>query len=889
MLAATRSPDKEGDNLGAIAMRDDSQVSALAAARAIESRVVELVRTIGEIVASADNSKDSAKGPTSPSSASSQAQVRSDSVFEYFCEKSILSLFVDIAKEKRQASEEGRRWGKESSFHGVVWSPDVKAQIFSTVALLVSECRNCSALYYLLSHNYINELILCMLPLQQWTDQALSKMMRPYVHMLQKIAIQLADDPHLFTFLTMQTTRESDATTFPLFSAVLETATGVFAQADSLVYGTCLVVCVNIMQIPHEPIQAWVCNAGREQRQLADHLCQRLVDRYFRIVNLTTGPVVDGIRSNAIAGQLAALKDHLAMIHEVFWSGVRGLDVRLCESLLQRVVTVLLKNLGSGKSRSFLSNVGLTDSDVIPEQEALAQVSTIFLVLLFSGLAYIPYQRMMAVSLLHEKSTPLWSSTRWLDEMDSSETYFFMPVLSDIVTGDHVRETCPNTFRSELIKGVSGQYGEWRTTASACLLQTALASEAIDDASMGLLKIIPPADDTTYQTTALETAIATYLLRDHKPSAVATQTLETVGFLAIQVLHKTILRFADHATNVESRVDFVLEHSPVWKAMLHAKSYFAQEAQKCQTITGVSDIFLDLVESVLSARYTARYDESGVPSFRNLLSQRVLATNSATAELLVRKLRDVGSNDVETTRFFVNMTFHFRSLCKVIEKLSAEVRRGATQGTSAGNTEKNRVRLDLVDIADDVTREVGGLVQKPEIGTDLDLTGRMTFRFQSAVKPNKSSPRRPGEGTPDTATRLKNISEDIGVFRSGTRLVLVLDPTDMYVVRPMKSKVENNRGTILCSISLRSVIAAADDREWLHVAVRADDVGFLIKNGNMALKFENSGGCLIVKQYLDRSRDLLRLELLDKMSKLLAEAKESGTQEPLEEKKDEQL
>jgi hypothetical protein len=37
----------------------------------------------------------------------------------------------------------------------------------------------------------------------------------------------------------------------------------------------------------------------------------------------------------------------------------------------------------------------------------------------------------------------------------------------------------------------------------------------------------------------------------------------------------------------------------------------------------------------------------------------------------------------------------------------------------------------------------------------------------------------------------------------------------------------------------------------------------------MALKFESNGTCLIVKQYLDRSREVLRQELLEKVSELL--------------------
>eukprot|EP00934_Nitzschia_sp_Nitz4_P008275 Nitzschia sp. Nitz4//scaffold114_size70088//65007//68345//NITZ4_005991-RA/size70088-augustus-gene-0.7-mRNA-1//1//CDS//3329533465//8265//frame0 len=874
MLAATRSPDKEGGNLGAMALREDSHVAALASAQAIQARVVELVKTIGVIVTESDETGNG-MGVVPATASSSTSSVRGDAVFEYFCEKSILSLLVDIAKEKRQASKEGRQWGTtESYYHGVVWSAEVKGQVFATVAQMVAECRNRSALYYLLSHNYINDLIQFMLPLQQWTDQALSKMVPPYVDMLKKIALKLAEDPDLFPCLLVpgDAAAIDGECAFPLFSAVLETATGTFAQSDSIVYGTCLVVALNIMQIPDEAIQSFVCNASVEQRCLADHLCQRLIDRYNRMVNLTTGPVVDGVRSNALAGQLAALKDQLAMVHEVFWSGIRGLDVRLCESLLQRVGMVLLRNLCSSR-RPFLSDVGKIDGDVIPEQEALAQTSTMMLAYLFSVLTYVPFQRMLAVALFHEKSTPLWSSKRWLEEVDSDK-YFFMPVLSDIVTGDQERETCPNQFRVELFKGLAGDYGEWRTIACACLFQTALNSDGMDDNSLGLLNLIPTARDDGYESTALEQSIEAYLLRSHKLSAVTCQALEFVGILAVQVLQKTILMLTKDAANTQDRIDFVLEHSPIWNGLLQAKNYFATEALNFQSTTGVSDIFLDLVETVVSSRYKVRLDGTDSPPFRNVLSQRGYATTCMTEDLLVRKFRDVNKNDVETARFYLDMAFHCRALCKVVNRMCASVLASASLPKTAESTKKGpKSRLDLFDEADEITRMVGGLIPKPEAGTDMDWTGRMTFKFRS-TRSSDGSPKKSGDATANAASsstpgRLKKLTEDMGVFRSGTKLLLVLDPTAMYVVRPIHSSLQENRGTLLCTISLRSVIAAAADGDWLHVAVRADDVGYMIKNGNMALQFENNGACLIVKQYLDRSRDVLRVDLLDKAKSIL--------------------
>ena len=60
---------------------------------------------------------------------------------------------------------------------------------------------------------------------------------------------------------------------------------------------------------------------------------------------------------------------------------------------------------------------------------------------------------------------------------------------------------------------------------------------------------------------------------------------------------------------------------------------------------------------------------------------------------------------------------------------------------------------------------------------------------------------------------------------------------------------------------------------WLHIAIRNPDSiadKSLIKNGNIAFHFESAGTCLIVKQYLDRSREVLRQDLMNQVPELLS-------------------
>ncbi|KAI2489783.1 hypothetical protein MHU86_24805 [Fragilaria crotonensis] len=136
-------------------MRYDSSVATMAHAQKMEEHLVLLIRCIGEVVAYGD------KPGTS---------FRSDPVFEYFCEKSMLSLLVAIAKAKPSTN---------SDLHPIVWSPIVKSEVLRVVSVLISNAQDGPSLYYLLSNNFVNELTTCMTPLRQWTDSAL-EIMTPF-------------------------------------------------------------------------------------------------------------------------------------------------------------------------------------------------------------------------------------------------------------------------------------------------------------------------------------------------------------------------------------------------------------------------------------------------------------------------------------------------------------------------------------------------------------------------------------------------------------------------------------------------------------------------------------------------------------------------------------
>eukprot|EP00555_Chaetoceros_dichaeta_P007304 CAMPEP_0198267286 /NCGR_PEP_ID=MMETSP1447-20131203/32380_1 /TAXON_ID=420782 /ORGANISM="Chaetoceros dichaeta, Strain CCMP1751" /LENGTH=183 /DNA_ID=CAMNT_0043957809 /DNA_START=72 /DNA_END=619 /DNA_ORIENTATION=+ len=91
---------------------------------------------------------------------------------------------------------------------------------------------------------------------------------------------------------------------------------------------------------------------------------------------------------------------------------------------------------------------------------------------------------------------------------------------------------------------------------------------------------------------------------------------------------------------------------------------------------------------------------------------------------------------------------------------------------------------------------------------------------------------------------------------SRTEMVTLVEGEELYVLKPKFKSIGEERGTILCSTKLRNILGTAIDGEWLHVAMReqVEDVGVLIKKGNMALRFDSMNTCLSMKDNLEKGQ-----------------------------------
>ena len=544
---------------------------------------------------------------------------------------------------------------------------------------------------------------------------------------------------------------------------------------------------------------------------------------------------MDPIRSNAIAGQLVTLQNEIESLNDVLWCGVKSLNVRTCECLLQRLVSVLLRDLFSSEQRHLLAGVGDFDTDAIPEREAIAQVAALFLSHLFLRLAYPPFIRMLAVALLHPLSSTVWNNP--LPRTESSiDSYVLTKSLNRIVSassdetgeGSNEEDIIPNLCRQELLTCLSGECGEWRFVPVAILFEAFLISEVLDLETLVSLKVVPSFSETDsqYPESPFEEALAQFLRsRTGEMSAVSISAMERAGSLSMTMIPHVANSLTNRGKDVSLLSKFI-HASPLVQSLQQSQSFYCTTALKFQDTTGVSQLFADLVELTIKSRYLKlgeNHSRQGKIDYGCPLETFSCSQQSRNAEILVRKIRTVGSNDVEDARFAIRMAIHFRALCLAVERMIEDC-------SSSSPESGPSFTLDTMDRADDLLLILGDLKEKPMVSTDLDLRGRMIFRFFPATttKQQKSFE------DDDTTGRGRNVPEEISL-RSRNQLILVLEPTDIFIVKHI-DRSDVNRGTILCRVSLRSVIACASDGDWLHVAVRnVDDVDLIIKNGTSFL------------------------------------------------------
>ena len=123
-----------------------------------------------------------------------------EAMFAYFCEKNILPMLIDsllclppplTSSEETANHKTTTISATHSTFSGACLTPSVKAQILQTIAMILFNTSLPLSVTYLLSNNYMNELIMGVLPLTQWKEDSLEEMLPAYVALLRGLIMRL--------------------------------------------------------------------------------------------------------------------------------------------------------------------------------------------------------------------------------------------------------------------------------------------------------------------------------------------------------------------------------------------------------------------------------------------------------------------------------------------------------------------------------------------------------------------------------------------------------------------------------------------------------------------------------------------------------------------------
>ncbi|TMW57403.1 hypothetical protein Poli38472_003328 [Pythium oligandrum] len=144
-----------------------------------DAEIVEVLRVLSEFLIYSDqNRSDSPNSPQMLESIAFEATTASAGVFfDYFCEKNILGLLVELGESKPSVA--------------------VQIQLLQTLSLLVQNIATRTSLYYILSNNYVNKLLEC--PFAYDTDDDVRDW---YVTLLKALSLRLNEDTVQFFFNT---------------------------------------------------------------------------------------------------------------------------------------------------------------------------------------------------------------------------------------------------------------------------------------------------------------------------------------------------------------------------------------------------------------------------------------------------------------------------------------------------------------------------------------------------------------------------------------------------------------------------------------------------------------------------------------------------------------
>eukprot|EP00606_Chrysophyceae_sp_TOSAG23-5_P001122 GSChrysophyteH2.ASY1.ANO1.1224.1 assembled CDS len=193
-----------------------------------EALVVESLRAMAEMVVYGDS--------------------KSEMLFDFFCEKNILALFLEIM------------WTESGC------PIKVHIQILQTLGILVNSVRNDTSLYYLLSNNYVNEILIHPHDFANASDESLCDQ---YVSFMKSLSLKLDEKTVQFFFI-----EETGA--FPL----LEKAIDLLGAPEPMVRVAAQTTILNVYKVRDSRSREYAL-----KEPILERLCESVTDLSYKKVD----------------------------------------------------------------------------------------------------------------------------------------------------------------------------------------------------------------------------------------------------------------------------------------------------------------------------------------------------------------------------------------------------------------------------------------------------------------------------------------------------------------------------------------------------------------------------------------------------------------------------
>ena len=216
--------------------------------------LVELIRSVSEIIIYGEQ------------------HTEQELIFDYFCEKNMLALLTDMMRAS--------------------WSDEVvQTQVIQTIAILVQNVRNETSLYYLLSNNYVNEII--MLELNFGDSDLVSQ----FVSFLKTLSLRL-------NVRTVQFFLDDRAGSMPLYDCVLN----FINQGENMVRTSALTIVLNLFRVDDAGLRAFLLRADK-QHDFFRQISQLLQNQTSQLLGYVLTATVNAQSGNSGVGTGSSRSD----------------------------------------------------------------------------------------------------------------------------------------------------------------------------------------------------------------------------------------------------------------------------------------------------------------------------------------------------------------------------------------------------------------------------------------------------------------------------------------------------------------------------------------------------------------------------------------------------